>query len=459
MDIRPYQADCLDILLNTDENGRIVIPTGGGKTLIEASYLGRQLSFAGGKVHLVLAPRIALLSQLSKEYRDLAGQGYIALAFHSGTAEPDYEKVKWQEFATTDIVKVEEELKRAKSLSKDLVIFSTYHSMHKLVNMLFTMVIADESQYLVSPEYFDKWNLLQATRRLCFTATEKHTPVLNGRGLNNTVVFGEVLYQVSPKELIAGGWIVPPKLHIMYASTADSIKTSLDEVINLAKYQDQVALETMPASKILFAMNGTKAVRKVIEDIAVIKKAMPNHKIFTILSNAKFGAMVDGIKVARGNFMKELRECDNALIFHYDILSEGIDIDGITGVAIMRNMTKSKLIQTIGRALRIFKANPNAKQFALVSVAVLNNNNDTRAWVAEVVSQIRDAGFEINIEEVNFTGEDGPGNISTGIDDQYDLGGRKGAKKFLQDILHEQELLQLKEDLSGMSNQELMTLE
>ena len=51
----------------------------------------------------------------------------------------------------------------------------------------------------------------------------------------------------------------------------DSIKTIIDEIINLAKYQDQVTRETMPASKILFAMSGTGDVKKVSENIKAIK--------------------------------------------------------------------------------------------------------------------------------------------------------------------------------------------
>lgn len=461
MDPRPYQRDGLDSLLNTVAPlKRAVIPTGGGKTLIESLFLNKQLSFSGSKIHLVLAPRIALINQLIKDYRDIAGQGYVALAFHSGKDERDYHQIKWQEFSTTSREKVEEEQARAKTLGKDLVIFSTYHSMGKLVDIDFNIIIADESQYLVAENYFETWQKLKGEQKLCFTATERHTTSENGRGLNNEAVFGECVFQVTPKELIDGGWIVPPRLHIMYGKTEDSIKTLIDEVINLAKYQNQITRETMPASKILFAMKGTDDVKKVIENVKVIKAEMPDHKIFTIVSNAKYGSMVDGVKMARGNFMKELRECDNALIFHYDILSEGIDIDGITGVAVLRNMIKSKLIQTIGRALRTFKANPSAKPYAIVSVPVLNDNDETRTWVGDIVGQIRDAGFEIGIEDINYTGEDGPGiDDDDGLDDAYDFGKKKKAQKMLEDIIHEMELLELRADLSNMSDEKLMTFE
>ena len=67
MDPRPYQRTGLDTLLNNNAPlKRAVIPTGGGKTLIESLFLNKQLSFSGSKIHLVLAPRIALSINLSK---------------------------------------------------------------------------------------------------------------------------------------------------------------------------------------------------------------------------------------------------------------------------------------------------------------------------------------------------------------------------------------------------------
>ena len=68
--------------------------------------------------------------------------------------------------------------------------------------------------------------------------------------------------------------------------------------------------------------------------------------------------------------MKTMRDCSDAIIFHYDILSEGIDIPGITGVVIDRDMDLFKMQQTIGR----FKQSPSVKKYAIISFQ--NNGND-----------------------------------------------------------------------------------
>lgn len=435
----PHQQEALDaIAASTADKGRVVMPTGAGKTLVEAFVLRDSINdHSETRIHLVLAPRIALVNQLIREYRNFAGQNYIAVAFHSGRHEPDYTKVKWQETATTRPDTIKEELEKAEKLGKDLVVFSTYASCHKLVGWNFTTLIADESQYCTAENYFDSIRNITAARKLFFTATERHALSAAGRGLNNVDVFGEVIYQVAPQTLIDGGYIVAPRLHVMSANAKCDSYTVIDEVINAATKQVELS-DSMPVRKVLFAMNGTADVAAVVEDLDKIKAALPGFKIFTIVSNSKFGAMVDGVKHARGNWMKELRDCDNALIFHYDILSEGIDVDGITGVVLLRNMQHAKLLQTIGRAVRVYKANPSAKPYAWVTVVSINGNDESRDHVASVFNMIRSGGFDANVETVKFTD-----TMVAGIAEDDELDALVGpdragqAKATLEGIIHE----------------------
>lgn len=441
--LRTHQQEALDAI--TDQTtGRVVIPTGGGKTAVQAYALRNIINENQHKIHLVLAPRIALVNQLIKEYRGYIGQKYKAVAFHSGRAEPDYQKVRWNEVSTTSPQVIAEEIASSKRMGKDLVIFSTYASFEKLLALPFETVIADESQYCVAEGHFEAINALNANRKYFFTATEKHTPDANGRGLNNTEVFGEVIYQVAPKTLIEKGYIVAPRLHVCKAYAKQDAYTILDEVEKIAEKQIELSA-ALPVTKVLFAMKGTDDVVEVANNVDSLKNKFPGFTIFTIVSNGKFGAMVDGQKMARGNFMKELRECDNALIFHYDIMSEGIDIDGITGVAIMRNMLHAKLLQTIGRAVRVYKADPSAKQFAWVSVLTVNDNEETASHLQRVVSAIRDGGFEVNIEEVEFTNADGYGlGDDEDIDDVVELDRANKLKSILEDVVHSVEVVELK---------------
>jgi superfamily II DNA or RNA helicase len=460
------------VVQSQTDRGRVVIPTGGGKTAVEAHSLRLRGLSKTFKVHLILSPRIALTNQLIKEYRGYIGHDYLAMAFHSGKTEPDFALVKWEELNTTSVEVVKEQILRAQSMRKNLVIFSTYHSAWKLIGIDFGMVIADESQYCVGKDYFDTITKLKADFKMFCTATEKHVDTTNlGRGLNNETVFGPVIYQIPAQELIDQGIIVPPCLHIMTAEKSTKTSNSVvDETIKIAEHQHALTIKSgMPYSKILFAMNGTDDIRKIITSINTIKKALPTHKIFTIMSNEKYGAMIDGSKViqvphngqiwenkiSRGVFFQKLRETDNALIFHYDIISEGIDIDGITGVVINRNMTLSKLLQTIGRAVRKYKANPSAKTQAWVTIPVIDGDIENRKWVEEVLTNIRAGGFAI--EKIKFTGQDGPGtDEDEGLEDQYGLPVKGTIQTIIQNIVHEIENGLYWKKFSVMTDDELL---
>ena len=436
--LRPHQDEAVQAIhLMEDDTGRIVMPTGSGKTVVEATVLRDRINASTKtKIHLVVAPRIQLCNQLIKEYRAVAGQQYYAVAFHSGKAEPETGKVRFTLRSTTSKDNVREEIARAQRKNKDLVIFSTFHSMHKLKTIKFNTIIADESQYCVAEGNFEVVKELKSDLKLFFTATEKHTPSDSGRGLNNKDVFGPIIYQTTPAAMIKDGYIVPPRLHVMSADRASDKNSTIDEIKQLATKQMELSSE-VPVNKILFAMNNTADVQTVVEKVADLKVAFPNHDIFTIVSNTKYGAMINGQKIARGDFMNELRECDNALIFHYDILSEGIDVDGITGVVLLRDMQHAKLLQTIGRAVRPYKANPDAKPQAWISVRSLNGDEESAQNVARIVTSIRDGGFEVNVENVQFTSEIQPGIADPDdIDDLVDIDRRAKAKAQLESVIH-----------------------
>ena len=146
---------------------------------------------------------------------------------------------------------------------------------------------------------------------------------------------------------------------------------------------------------------------------------------------------INNVLVKREEFLKKLNEVDNALIFHYDILAEGIDVDGITGVIISRNMTISKLLQTIGRAMRIYKSNPKLKPYAWVSVTSKNDDNEMRDFVIDLIDELQDEGFDMS-ENVTFTGNKDShlADNEDEVDDAYDLAKRQNISELEQDIRH-----------------------
>jgi superfamily II DNA or RNA helicase len=404
MNFYQHQQEAFDeaikqILMSPDTaKGRIVIPTGGGKTLLESKLLEYNYTnnFKTG-IHLVLVPRIMLGNQLLDEFRNFLGKNaFRALAFHSG--EHKVEGVKWKEVSTTDPKIVAQEYNNAQKLNQQLVIFSTYHSCGKLSGFNFDTRIADESQYCTAENFNSSYRSLTARVSIAFTATERFTASNKGFGLNNEDVFGSRWFYVSPATLIERGIIVPPRLHVMHCSAVDEDNTIVSQMIEIAKQQIELTEEDLNFSKILFATAGTKDVKVVEDNMSVFRAQFPDRDIFTITSGN--GALINGVSIKRKEFLKKLKTCKNALIFHYDILAEGIDVDGITGVAVMRNMGLAKLLQTIGRAVRLFKEDPSKKKQAWISVPVINGNEDDKERLAGIVRAIRNGGYDISVEDV-----------------------------------------------------------
>src|SRR5210317_369281 len=443
--LKTHQEKCLDKIKSKIEkgkgelSGRIVIPTGGGKTFIEGFVIGHQMKDKSrNRIHLVLVPRIILAKQLVDEFRKCLGYDFRALAFHSGTHEPEDEKIDWKEINTTQPKVLLENYDTAKKAGQDLIVFSTYHSCGRLEGIDFDTMIADESQYCVSENFGANVQKVSSKVKLFFTATEKFTASNKGRGLNNESIFGERLFYISPEKLIKLGLIVPPRLHVMYGEAKGEKDDSIiHQVSEIAREQDKLTRPSLGFSKILFAMNGTDDVKTIEDNLKKMKTNFPDHDIFTIISDKKIGARINGVKIKREDFLEQLANCKNALIFHFDILSEGIDIDGITGVALLRNLKLAKLLQTIGRAVRPYKADPSKKPQAWVSEPVINGDEDDKARVKEIVNYMRLGGFDISAEQVIETGKNKHLGDDDSVDDAYGKAKNNFSSLFIEEIIHE----------------------
>ena len=79
------------------------------------------------------------------------------------------------------------------------------------------------------------------------------------------------------------------------------------------------------------------------------------YNVMTITS--KHGAMVNGKKISRTEFFQTLDRFSDMnekfVLFHYSILSEGINVHGLTNVVLLRNLSVVEMAQTIGRVIRL----------------------------------------------------------------------------------------------------------
>lgn len=403
-----HQENALDNIDNSFKNninvGRVVIPTGGAKTRIEALCVEKYgiLNKKSCGASLVLFHRIALGQQHVKSFLNwIPAKNWSYAEFHSGRKNNDEYS---ESFNSTNKSLLINYIKDKNKEDKHVIVFSTYQSFHKLVDIDFDIMIADESQFLVqNSESIDYRNLfasIRANKKLCFTATEKWTDSSNGRGLNNEKVFGPRIYEIKPHVLIDRGIIVKPKIHIAKTSEVEAKEKMLDFCIEIAMHQDNIFKDVVGFSKTLYAMPDSLNIKSILDNIPMIKKSLPDHDIYIIHSNPEIGMTRNGeVLNDRDQFLDEIDKSRNCLIFHYDILSEGIDISGITGVALLRTLSTCKLLQTVGRALRTcWINNLQVKKYALITVPIWNDCEDDLQNVYNHIKILRSGGFNLDLE-------------------------------------------------------------
>ena len=242
-ELRIHQLEACDAIENNHE-GIIHLPTGSGKTFIQATSIVRALE--ADKVYVVLSPRILLTNQLYSEVKEilqLNNKDCQYLIVHSGRIE-DNEDMAWSDELTYRDVKsttsssvIVEDYERAQRENIPLIIFGTYDSAERIVNanIPVKMLMCDEAHYLVSEEfswirnenYTDGRKQFNADRKYYFTATLKETASDLGLGMNNSNEFGHIIYSKTPAELIQSGEILRPRMHLVNVSIEEqSLLTS-----------------------------------------------------------------------------------------------------------------------------------------------------------------------------------------------------------------------------------------
>jgi superfamily II DNA or RNA helicase len=235
-----------------------------------------------------------------------------------------------------------------------------------LIDIKFDLIICDEAHYLGQDRFSVYLESMNADKILFFTATPIREE-LEDSGMMNFDLFGKVIHSVPPSELILDGYIVAPLVHKLECRTnkrAEKVNI-IDVIVNAFIYQHKETVGNgMPYHQMLVACRDVAVdieetinndIRKIwdeIESKSDGKITAGEVDIYTVTSGT---AYKNGTDYAGGRYaaLDEIKNnAKNAIIAHYDTLSEGIDIGTLSGVVFMREMSKSKLIQTIGRPAR-----------------------------------------------------------------------------------------------------------
>lgn len=342
------------------QRAQVYAPTGSGKTVCFNELI--KDAVARGKTNIcILHPRIALSKDQLSRFKKEFGTNVTTSSFHSGGHVVGKEIVG--EIATIDKTKLLKVISQTKTvLSKPHVTFSSYHSFHQLTDVHFDIIICDEAHYMVQDQFFSWINDMTADKILFYTATPI-TDEMEG-GMRDYSVFGPVIASVEPTVLIKGGYIVAPLIHEMECRTNKRGKEV--DIVDLvarayvAQY-DEITKCGMPFHQMLVAARNVEVdIRELESNLAKLWTRIQEisagriTEIIDVYTVEAGGAYKNGRPLpSREAALTEIKTSGrNCIVAHFDTLSEGIDIDTLTGAVLMRKMSKAKIIQTIGRCAR-----------------------------------------------------------------------------------------------------------
>jgi hypothetical protein len=272
-------------------------------------------------------------------------------------------------------------MKKAKKDNLPVIFFSTYNSATRIeearkrfTEQEISIVLNDEAHYLVQERFYDILTILKSERCYFFTATMIKTPSDIGRGMDNVESYGEELYKMTPREAINVGKMVRPRLHYVITegiyttekyNTEEYDKNLCKIIADTFKQHEEVLAETKQLPKILISTRGTLDIFRFLRSNEYQELRNQDVDIYAVASTLDIGNCINPIfnnsniinGVTRQEFLKKLKKdgedkTKKILVLHFDILAEGIDVSGFTGIMPLRTLNKTKFMQTFGRSAR-----------------------------------------------------------------------------------------------------------
>ena len=364
--LRPHQQDAVDAML-VHEKGQIIVPTGGGKTLTMIMDTVHNCKYIdNGMTTVVVAPRILLTEQLCSEFLEVIDASYTHIMHvHSGETH---------HFSTTNPEKIAMFANCARTAGENLLIFTTYHSLHRVMeaDIEVNTIYFDEAHNSVQRNFFPPTEHFSAVSDRCyfFTATPKHSLSVFKPGMNDAEVYGKVICNVPAPKLVEEGYILPPKVVVKQLPMLKGKQLIQErDAENLLETIKDNSLD-----KILICARSTKQIMRLLSESEFIGElASMGYSWMTI--TAKTGGIIDGKKVNREVFFDTLNAwgkdpSKKFVVLHHSILSEGINVSGLEAVLFMRNMDYIGISQSIGRVIRL---GGSQKTFGLVCVPVYDS--------------------------------------------------------------------------------------
>ena len=399
--LRQHQKEASDACIK-EIIGYVNLPTGTGKTTIEIDVVRRlilenQKTTYGG-VFVIVSPRIILSFQHLKNFHDELSSEKIDAYYmnvNSGHfSDKDLDRIKagfgLQAYAipsTTNFLEIKTQYDWCVANNKPLIISATYDSVSRvqMAGIPVDTYIFDEAHFMVDAGNYNEATKYVSKRKYFFTATPKTTDSNDGKGMNNSDLFGKCIYKRTPKQMIEAGEMVKPAIHLVschliptqdidgakkYKDDENKLEMSYDykgiwRGIVSAHERHKLAIQEHSISpgkigaKLLIILEGQRQLEGIYKTKEFKDYIASGKKVFALSSDFGifFRNQLFGIKnQTRQDFLSDimgLKLEDDCIILHVEMLTMGIDVPGITGIMPFRNMGKISFLQNLGRSTRL----------------------------------------------------------------------------------------------------------
>jgi superfamily II DNA or RNA helicase len=407
------------------KRGSIYASTGSGKTEIFKHVIKHTLASKRKARVLVIHPRIALSIDQQDRFKENFKVPFTS--FHSGkvvqnTTSQDEINVINRSARTWD------QLEELMDHKHGHIVFTSYNSVGKIADKKWDIIICDEAHYLTQVQFAANIDLFKSPT-FFFTATP--VSMFGENDMRNADRYGEILAEITPAEMISLGYNVAPDLH--YTKVTTDKKGDVEqfsEVIARTFVAQQEMVHEDIVHKMLVAMPDTLSFDSIMEELDLIREVAGDVDVYYVTGKSH---VVNGVRrddIDRAAFLKMFKDSTTpSIIIHCDTLAEGIDIDGLTGAFICRNLGQAKFIQTVGRVVRPYigdlkadftpKAESKRKKTrALIHCAIVDGQSKGNPDLVDWYNALFGAGYPMVKEIMNIQENTGG---SEGDSDYFEL--------------------------------------
>lgn len=372
-DLYEFQTEAVEKWMKLgDRRGTIILPTGGGKSIIAIDII-RKLQVCT----LIVVPTLVLFEQWKEKIRELLEVDDEFIGFFGGGK------------------------KEIRPIT--IITYNSAKLYSRTLRYQFDLLILDEAHHLVGQyELIADGYLARYRLALSATLNENETvfTILMEKG------FGPVVYTTSPKVLV--------DQKVLTTFEIETIKVNLDnregydtQIRILQNYIKSKRLRGNVFQKILFRVNKDPKAAKAMQayrtarDIAfaaemklnILHQLLEVHNLDKVLIFSDIVSFCEKIsriftipcityrtsQEERRYILNWFKESDSAKLVSSKILDEGVDIpDASIGIIMAGSGIKRQFIQRLGRIIRIHEDKTTAKLYEVVSSQTMEERISTK---------------------------------------------------------------------------------